>query len=280
MAHRVRHSFFQALIGLWLALGLASSALAADRDKIEDFLTITGFDVALDSIRLSAESAPVMLGLNSDAFGAQWTGITKDVFDTEIMHELAVEILAETLTERLLTHAADFYASDLGQRIVVAENRSHMVEDDAAKTEAGEMIVAGLVRIGADRLNDLRRMTTAIDSTGSAVRAIQEIQYRFLIAASAAGVVDLRMDPDDLRGLLATQESELRLSIQSAALSGAAYTYQAFSDDEIAAYADALEHPDMQQVYALMNAVQYEVMANRFEALADAMADLQPSTDL
>jgi hypothetical protein len=36
----------------------------------------------------------------------------------------------------------------------------------------------------------------------------------------------------------------------------------------------------MRQVYDLMNAVQYEIMANRFEALALAMQNLQPSQDL
>ena len=41
-----------------------------------------------------------------------------------------------------------------------------------------------------------------------------------------------------------------------------------------------LEHPKMQEVYALMNAVQYEIMANRFEALARAMQSLQPSQEL
>jgi len=36
----------------------------------------------------------------------------------------------------------------------------------------------------------------------------------------------------------------------------------------------------MQGVYVLMNAVQYEIMANRFEVLAVRMADLQPGQDL
>lgn len=253
---------------------------AADREKIEEFLAITGFDIALESIRLSAEAAPVMLGLEAEDFGSEWSQLTTTVFDPDVMHDLAVDILAQTLTPSLLTHANDFYTSELGQQIVEAENRSHMIEDDAAKSEAGDMIVAGLVRIGSQRIVDLKRMSAAVDSTGASVRAIQEIQFRFLMAAAGAGVIELRMDAEDLRGLLAMQEGDLRMSIQAAALSGAAYTYQSFSDSDVAAYADALEHPDMKEVYALMNAVQYEVMANRFEALAAAMADIQPSTDL
>ena len=64
------------------------------------------------------------------------------------------------------------------------------------------------------------------------------------------------------------------------ALINAAYTYQAFSDAEVEAYAEALEDARMQKVYALMNAVQYEIMANRFEAVAARLPGMQPSTDL
>ncbi len=279
--YRIRHTALTFLFALCASLAATASVTAsAGHGKIERFLDVTGFDVALESIRLSAESAPIMLGIDAEDFGSEWTRVTGEVFDTDVMHGLALDMLSQTLTEPLLDHAAGFYASKFGQRIVEAENRAHMISDEDGKSEAGEMIVSGLVRLGSNRLGDLQRMVRAVDSTDSAVRAIQEIQFRFLMAAASAGVVELRMDGDDLRALLAYQEDELRLSIQRAALSSAAYTYQAFSDEEIAAYADVLEHPQMKKVYALMNAVQYEVMANRFEALADAMAGLQQSTDL
>lgn len=261
---------------MWMQAALA----APERDKITEFLEITGFDVALESIRLSAGTAPMMLGLDKDDFGAQWNQLTQEVFQPGEMEALAVEILHQTLPVDLLTHANAFYSSDLGQRIVAAENAAHMIEDDDAKSEAGEAIVDGLTRLGSGRVDDLRRMTSASDSAGVAIRAMQEIQVRFLMAAAAAGVVELRMDESDLRAALQQQEDELRRAIETSALTSAAYTYQAFSDAEVTAYADALEHPKMQRVYELMNAVQYEIMANRFEALAAAMARLQPSTDL
>ena len=100
------------------------------------------------------------------------------------------------------------------------------------------------------------------------------------MAASAAGVIELRMDVDELRALLKSREGQLRRSIQQSALAGAAHTYQTFLDEELVAYVDALEQPEMQQVYQLMNAVQYEIMANRFEVLAAEMSDLQPEQDI
>lgn len=256
------------------------AAAAADRVRIQAFLNVTGFDVALDSIALSAADAPLMLGIDAGEFGPQWTRLTGEVFDTALMRDLALSILEQTLGEEELAHAADFYATDLGQRLVVAENASHMTEDDAEKQVEGMRIVAGLVEDGAPRLELLKRMNRAIDADGASVRALQEIQFRFLLAASAAGVIELRADPDELRTMMKREEGSLRRALQQSALAGAAWTYRDFSDSDVLAYAEALEQPDMQKVYELLNAVQYEIMANRFEALAARMSGLTPGQDI
>lgn len=255
-------------------------SVAADRAKLEAFLEITGFDVALESIGLSAGTAPEMLGLQAEDFGSEWTRLTKDVFATDKMHDMALDILGKTMDEDMLSHAAEFYASDLGARLVVAENAAHMKEDDEVKSESGEAIIAALDEMKSPRLEYLRRMNEASDSAGVSVRAIQEIQVRFLMAAAGAGVIELQLEEPDLRELLSSDEDVLKEELAAGALTGAAYTYQAFSDNEVLAYTEALEHPVMRSVYDLMNAVQYEIMANRFEALANAMQDLQPSQDL
>lgn len=196
------------------------------------------------------------------------------------MHDMAIKILEKTLTQPLLTHAAEFYASDLGQRLVKAENTSHMIEEEGMKSDSGAQIIEGLNRIGSARVGILERLNQASSSEESALASIQEVQIRFLMAAAGAGVIDLQMDEPDLREAMRTQEDELRTNLRQSALEGAAYTYQAFSDDEVNAYAEALEHPDMRRVYDLMNAVQYEIMANRFEAVADRLREMQPSQDL
>ncbi|MBJ6371644.1 DUF2059 domain-containing protein [Sedimentitalea sp. CAU 1593] len=270
------------LLLLWLCLQIVMSgaAGAADRDRIRAFLNVTGFDVALDSIALSAGSAPAMLGLDAEDFGESWERVTAEVFDTSTMRALALDILEETLTDDLLNHAAAFYASDLGQRLVEAENASHMIEDDAGKQEQGKRIIADLVAEGSPRAQMLQRMNGAIDSSGTSVRALQEIQFRFLLAASAAGVVDLKMDPDELRAMFKSQEREMRRLIQMSSMASAAYTYRDFSDADVQAYTEALEEPEMKRVYELLNAVQYEVMANRFEVLAARMAELHPGQDI
>ncbi len=269
-----------ALAGLFALVTIAWPLQAAERDRVEAFLNVTGFDVALDSIALSAESAPAMLGLDEDAFGADWNRVADDVFDTAFMREMALDILEATLEEGPLNHAAAFYATDLGQRLVVAENAAHMAGDDAAREAEGRRIVADLVREGSERVEILQRMNSAIDSSGHTLRALQEIQIRFLLAASAAGIIDMPLDDTELRAMIREQEGEMRRALQRSALAGAAWTYRAFSDDDLRRYAEALEQPDMQLVYELLNAVQFEIMANRFEVLAARMADLHPEQDI
>lgn len=278
--------YLPALSRLMIVLTVVALALpprgaeAADRARLEAFLQVTGFDVALESIKLSAGAAPEMLGVDPGAFGSEWTRLTGEVFDVALMHDMALDILEQTLSDDLLAHAADFYASDFGQRLVEIENASHMIEDDDAKQAEGQAIIADLVRDGSPRLGILQRMGRAVISDDSSVRAVQEIQFRFLMAASAAGVLDLRVDPGDLRALMDQDIPRLRRALGESALAGNAYTYRDLSDDELLAYTEALEHPDMKRVYELMNAVQYEVMANRFEALAARMSGLQPGQEL
>lgn len=279
------HGFFRngltaLLLGVVVLASLAGSVRAAERARVEAFLNITGFDVALDSIALSAGDAPLMLGLQPDVFGTDWARLTQDVFDTKVMRVIALDILEETLSDQALGHAAAFYATDLGQRLVVAENASHMADDDGEKQQEGTRLVAGLVAEGSPRLELFKRMNRAIDGSETGLRALQEIQVRFLLAASAAGVVELKMDADQLRRYLKSQEGAMRRAIQVSALSGSAYTYRTFSDADVETYVEALEEPDMVLVYELLNAVQYEIMANRFEVLAGRMADLHPGQDI
>ncbi|MFS4583337.1 DUF2059 domain-containing protein [Phaeobacter sp. C3_T13_0] len=256
------------------------AAQAADRDRLVAFLETTGFDVALDSIALSAEMAPDMLGVDAGDFGVAWTRLSKDVFDHTKMRDIALGMLEETLEDDALTHAADFYASPLGARLVVAENASHKVEDDETKQQAGMRIISDLVADGSGRPQLFQRMGQAIDADGTGVKAVQEIQFRFLMAASAAGVIDLQLDADGLRAFMKDQQASTQMAMQAANMAANAYTYQGFSDEELEEYIEALEQPLMQRVYQLLNAVTFEITANRFEQLAYRLKDLEPAQDL
>ncbi|WP_420002871.1 DUF2059 domain-containing protein [Arenibacterium sp. LLYu02] len=276
------HSMLSRLLAAVLGLSLlfSGAARAAERDQIRAFLEVTGFDVALDSIAQSAGDAPAMLGAEASDFGLEWERLTAKVFDTTVMRDMAVDILEQTLSQEALFHAAEFYASDLGQRLVVAENASHIAAEGLDTHAEGERIVADLVAAGDEKVALYQDMNTAIGGTDSAIRAIQDIQYRFLMAAAAAGVIELQLDSEGLLALMREQAEEMRTQLAASSLANSAYTYRDFSTEEVTAYVEALKQPLMQEVYELLNAVQYEIQANRFEELAHQMRDLQPVQDL
>ena len=266
-------------LGLCVLLTLAVQARAADRANVEAFLHITGFDVALDAIAHSAEHAPALLGQEPDDFGQDWMRVSREVFDGGEMQRMAVDILSQTITPDHLGHAAEFYASDLGQRLVEVENASHADADTDTKRDHG---VTLLQDMGPEspRLTSLMRLMEAVDASGQSVRAVQEVMVRFLMAASHAGALGYEIDEDTLRLLIKEDEEEMIADMEAGGLASAAYTYRDITDADLAAYAEALEHPTMQEVYQLMNAVQYEIMANRFETLAVKLAELHPAEEL
>lgn len=258
-------------------------AQAADRADIARFLKVTGFDVALESMGLGARQAPQMLGQDPGDFGIMWNRMVDDVMRPAEIVATATDMLEQTLDQALLDHGLAFYGSEFGQRVVDVENAAHLLEDESAKDEAGQAIVAALVRAGAegrDRLDYLRRMSNAVDNGDMSLRAVQEIQIRFLLTAAAHGVVALQMDEADMRAFFRQQEASMRAAILANAMANAAYTYQSLSDDELRLYTEALEEPQMQELYRLMNAIHFQITAVKYEALAARMADLRPSEEL
>ena len=256
---------------------MVTAAQASDQGRLKAFLKVTGFDVALDSIALSAGQAPQMLGMRTGDFGDSWSAMSDQVFASDVMQGMAVDMLAQTIADDDLAHAAAFYASSLGQRLVEVENAAHMVEDDTAKRAEGAALLAGYDDSRREVLADLN---AAVGSEDSAVRAVQEIQVRFLMAASQAGVLDNVLDEDALRALIKEDEAALRQSIREGGLAAAAYTYREIGDADLIAYTEALNDPRMQRVYELMNAIQHEVMANRFEVLAERLAGFRQGQEL
>ncbi|MEL6913036.1 MAG: DUF2059 domain-containing protein [Pseudomonadota bacterium] len=273
-------SFIRPLFaGLALAACLAVPGQAADRAKLAAFMEVTGFDVALDSLRLSAGQAPSMLGLSEENFGADWTRLADDVFASAGLRSDALDILEQTMDDDMLNHAADFYASDLGQRLVAAENEAHMDDSEQSRL-IGEELAAELIADDSPKIQYFKDMSSAIGSIENSIRSVTEVQVRFLMAAQGAGLLDTEWNEEELRTVLLSRAEEMEQAMIVGSVTNAAYTYRDFSAEEMRAYLEALREPLMQRVYELMNAVQFQLQADRFEILAARMVDLYPQQDI
>jgi hypothetical protein len=269
----------------WLVLSIfalmvaALPLRAADSAKIFEFMQVTGFDVSLESLRVSARDAPTMLGLDADDFGLSWTRLADRLFEPEDLKRDALEILQQALRDDVLQHAATFYSSELGQRLVEAENESHFL-DSTERREEGELLAAALMERASPQPEYFLDMAESIGSVGASIKSYREVQVRFLMAASGAGLVQQRFDELDLRAMLAQQDAEARAAIEKGLVISNAFTYRDFTDVEMQAYRDALATEMMIEVYALMNAIHFTIMADRYEKMAVEMVKLAPIQEL
>ncbi|MCP5037933.1 MAG: DUF2059 domain-containing protein [Rhodobacteraceae bacterium] len=277
----LRPNFFTrsvAMAGLVLLVTSVAS-FAADRAKLRAFLEITGFDVAIESLQQGAMAGPGLAGDAPNDFGSEWVRLAEEVFAPDEMIERTLDMMEAVMPEDLVDHGAAFYASDLGQHLVEIENEAHMTPDEV-KYGAAEDIVTALVEEDSPRLDLYRDMGDAIGGVDQSVRSVIEIQLRYFLAAMAAGSIDFEMSEEDLRGMLEEQAEEIRQNVQVYAVLGSAYAYRDLSDEDLVLYVEALENPKMQAVYEVLNAIQFEVMAERYERLAAALADLAPQQDI
>ena len=267
------------LVAISLLFLMVMPAKAADRTKIAQFISVTGFDVALESMRLSARDAPTMLGLDADDFGLSWSRLADRIFEPEALKNDALEILDSALTDDVLAHATQFYGSKLGQRLVTAENESHGLEFEDREAE-GARLAQALSARGSPQPQYYLDMAESIGYVGATIKAYREVQVRFLMAASLAGLIDQRFDEVDLRAMLAQQDDEVRRAMAENLIVANAFTYRDFTDSEIEIYRDALAMPQMMEVYELMNAIHFTIMADRFERMALEMVNLTPTQEL
>ena len=267
------------LVAISLLFLMVMPAKAADRTKIAQFMAVTGFDVALESMRLSARDAPTMLGLDADDFGLSWSRLADRIFEPEALKNDALEILDNALTDDVLAHATQFYGSKLGQRLVTAENESHGLEFEDREAE-GARLAQALSARGSPQPQYFLDMAESIGYVGATIKAYREVQVRFLMAASLAGLIDQRFDEVDLRAMLAQKDDEVRQAMAENLIVANAFTYRDFTDSEIEIYRDALAMPQMMEVYELMNAIHFTIMADRFERMALEMVNLTPTQEL
>ncbi|MDB9965657.1 DUF2059 domain-containing protein [Planktomarina temperata] len=267
------------LLAMSLLFWTVMPVKSADRAQIVQFMAVTGFDVALESMRLSARDAPTMLGLDADDFGLSWSRLADRIFEPEALKSDALEILDKALTEDVLAHAIGFYGSDLGQKLVTAENESHGLEFEDREVE-GARLAQALAARGSPQPQYFLDMSESIGYVGATIKAYREVQVRFLMAASLAGLIDQRFDEVDLRAMLAQQDDEVRQAMTDNLIVANAFTYRDFTDREMEIYRDALAMPQMMEVYELMNAIHFTIMADRFERMALEMVNLTPTQEL
>lgn len=260
---------------------LPFSAFAASEEKVNEFLSVTGFDVAIDTLPSSAKGGPAILGLETRDFGPGFELAASRAFDLSTLRGEAIQKISEGLSEEEIEHAIDFYDSPLGRRLVKAENISHFDEDSAARQIRGRIILAGMdADAQEERMNVLNVLAQASVTMEESLRSQTGAQFRFLVAADYEGLHSLSLPEDMMYGLLLSSMLDMKDEILMDAVVSSAVTYESFSNEELVSYTKALQKEDMQSVYEVMDDVYFDLLGDSFVRLAEEMAKLGVSQEL
>lgn len=256
-------------------------AFAASEEKVAEFLTVTGFDVAIDGLPSSADNAPKILGLEKSDFGPGFDAAAERAFDLSVMRPKAVQMISENLTDEELDHAIAFYSTELGQRLVATENASHLDDDVSARQERGGLILAELEpEAQEERVDVLKVLAEASVTMEDSLKGQVGAQFRFLVAADYEDLYTLALPESMMYNLLLSTMLGMEGEILMDAVVSSAATYEDFSNEELATYTAALQKEDMQSVYEVMDNVYFELLGDGFEKLAREMAQLGVSEEL
>ena len=135
-------------------------------------------------------------------------------------------------------------------------------------------------RMTKQEVKDERKQMEGDPKIKSRIRALQREAARKRMMGDVPLADVVVTNPTHFAVAIRWNEAEMRASLTQSALVNSAYTYRDFSDAEIETYTEALEDERMSRVYELMNAIQWEVMANRFEVLAGRMAGMSRGEEL
>lgn len=274
------------VLNLWTALVLMTALLlsalplrAADRDKVAAFASVTGYDVVIKSLQRSAAASAAMAGNDTARFAQQYAVLAREVFDPELLHNRALDLLSQLLSDELLHAGADFYATELGQRLVEVENHAHET-DYASRQAEGARLVADLSRSNPARIEALGAMNDTVGNDDLTIAGLVEMQTRFILAAQMAGSQKLDLSEPELRQQLQQLAKSGLPEMRRSGVVSAAWTYRDISDSDLMDYLAALQTPEMTELYLVLNKVQFQVMVEFYEKLGARLGEIVPETDL
>lgn len=186
--------------------------------------------------------------------GAEWRAVVGLIYDPATMRARFDAVFAREMeADPAATAAAtEFFASELGKRILELEleARRALLEDaveDAARIMAEDMIAGGEPRMDA-----LRAFAEANDLIESNVSGAMNANLAFYKGLAEGGAMEEDIPEDQMLSDVWSQEAEVRADTEEWLFSYLALAYQPLSDDDLAAYQAFSETPAGQKLNAAL----------------------------
>lgn len=221
-----------------LSLG-ASAAVAQDAPTADALFDALGMPEIIRIMALEGESygdtlAEGMFPGRSDS--AEWDQTVSVIYDPERMEQEVRAAFAEELEGADIAPMYDFFASDLGEKIVSLEVSAREAMLDPSVEEASGDVAARAVEEGGPRIEQIDAFIEVNDLIERNVVGGMNSNYAFYLGLSDGGGLQVPMSPDELLRDVWMQEPQIRQDTTEWLYSFLLLAYQPLSDAELDAY--------------------------------------------
>ena len=171
--------------------------------------------------------------------GAFWAEQVRRLYDTQRMETGLRRALSEQMSAPDIDASIDFYASDMGVRIIESENRTRRTLADNDMQDAAEDLLKQLRDENAPVLALIERFIEVNDLVGNNVSGAMSQNYRFLKGLSDGGYAKR---PDDVLLAEVWQSHEaITIDTENWVTSYLTLAYLPLTEDELKAYIEFAE---------------------------------------
>jgi len=237
-------TFAIALAGAVAAATLPARAEVAP--EVEALLDAMDMRELLEVMHLEGQDYGTMLEdeLFPGRGGAAWSAIVSQTYDPTVMYDRFASRFSDELEGEDVARMTDFFASDIGQRIVAYEitAREALLEDGIE--EAAQETLR--VREAEDdpRLALVREFVEANDLVESNVMGAMNANYAFYVGLMDGNAFPRQMGEQDILTDVWSQEEEIRADTEEWVHSYLLMAYQPLSDEDLQTYIDMARTPE------------------------------------
>lgn len=258
----------------------AQAAHPGEPQSLAAFSHILMIDDTLDVMRAEGlkHSTDLSDSLFPDQNTAAWAALVSRIYDTRKMQARFEAALAEAVGRdaKTLAAAQEFFASDLGQRVMSLEIEARRTLLDDAAEAAAKSAWAGLVADKSARVDQITRFGRSNDLIESNVMGALNANLAFYRGLSAQGGFGDPISENQMLAEVWGQEAEIRSETTDWLYPFLALAYQPLTDAELDRYI-AFSETDAGKrinsaIFVAFDAVMVRVSADLGHAAGQLMA--------
>ena len=231
-------TFAIALAGAVAAATLPARAeVAPEVEALLDAMDMRGL---LEVMHLEGQDYGTMLEdeLFPGRGGAAWSAIVSQTYDPNVMYDRFAGRFSDMLEGEDVAQMTEFFASDIGQRIVAYEITAREALLEEGIEEAAQETLRLREAEGDPRLAMVREFVKANDLVESNVMGAMNANYAFYIGLMDGNAFPRQMSEQDILTDVWSQEDEIRADTEEWVHSYLLMAYQPLSDEDLQTYID------------------------------------------